>query len=278
MIGQNNKVKDNPSSGSKKYRKLSSTLLFLVAILIIPLSWMGRKLTEFDRVTIKGPEFVLLPDGTTALLNENSILSYSSDNYGQSQREVSLVGEAYFEVSQHQESPFIVRTRKITTRAMGTAFNICAYPQDSEVIVTAEQGKAEVSYRQQFLGSIVSDQQLVADRRSGVFKKFDINANHALSWRNKYLVFNRITIREVVRIIEERYGVSILIKDESLKECVIFAKFLQGEQLDQILAVISTLINASFTIDHNRITIVNRNGSNCKPHSSLVKKFHLNVE
>ena len=87
---------------------------------------------------------VILPDGSSVLLNRHSSLSYpkrfKSDN-----REVQLTGEAYFEVSKDQKHPFIVQTEHINVQVLGTHFNVDAYRNSPEVKTTLLTGSVAVS-------------------------------------------------------------------------------------------------------------------------------------
>ena len=77
---------------------------------------------------------ILLPDGSEVWLNAGSKLTYSM-NYGRKLREVNLVGEGYFKVAHNPAKPFIVQASKVRIKALGTEFNVKAYP-DENVIET----------------------------------------------------------------------------------------------------------------------------------------------
>ena len=72
---------------------------------------------------------VLLPDGTTVWLNAGSKLTYDK-TYGNTLREVTLTGEAFFDVVHNAEKPFVIHTSKINIRVLGTKFNVKSYPTD----------------------------------------------------------------------------------------------------------------------------------------------------
>ena len=76
-------------------------------------------------------------------MNSESKIQYFN-NFNQSGREVHLEGEGYFEVKKNQDKPFIVTTSDIRIKALGTTFNIKAYPEEKTIETTLVEGKLEV--------------------------------------------------------------------------------------------------------------------------------------
>ncbi len=85
----------------------------------------------------------MLPDGSTVWLNAGSQLHYINDFNGET-REVSLEGEAYFDIAKKENQPFIVHTGGIRIRVLGTAFNVKSYPEDKNVETTLFHGRVQV--------------------------------------------------------------------------------------------------------------------------------------
>lgn len=247
---------------SRSFTKIA--IIFLIGV-FVPLAWKTKEDPVLSRMTIRGPDFHNVANGISVLLDENSELSYPSDDCDGQPGEVFLEGEAFFEITPNNNKPFNLSTGEVTSRLTGSAFNVRAYPQDSVVIITAEQGKAEVRYGDQVLGNIASGERIVVNKRSGEFRRELITKNEVPFWRSKYLVFNRISVGAVARILEERYSVTVSLQGEHLKDCIIFAKFLNGEPLEHVIKVISTLVKASYTIDNNLVTIMGKGGP-CKPY------------
>lgn len=84
-------------------------------------------------------DVVVLPDGTRVSLGSRTSFSYDS-RYGKSKRVVYLEGEAYFEVAKEKDKPFIVETKEQSIEALGTKFNVAAYPTDSLLTTTLLDG------------------------------------------------------------------------------------------------------------------------------------------
>src|SRR5690606_6204958 len=105
-------------------------------------------------------DFIKLPDGSTVLLNDDSELSYSLP-FDDGPREVTLKGEAFFDIIHDNNKPFIVRTGNISTNVLGTAFNINA--RNRNVVVTVERGLVQVSDETQALSLVHPDERLTVN-------------------------------------------------------------------------------------------------------------------
>lgn len=86
---------------------------------------------------------MVLPDSSVVILNHGSRLSYSTD-YNKSSRDVRLEGEACFQVARNEHVPFIVKTRQIDVKVLGTVFNVSAYGEEGEVATSLISGSVEI--------------------------------------------------------------------------------------------------------------------------------------
>ncbi|HVW62489.1 MAG TPA: FecR domain-containing protein, partial [Puia sp.] len=85
--------------------------------------------------------FLELPDGSKLWLNAGSKVKYAEDR-----RELTLEGEAFFDVKHDPDHPFIIHTGKLDVRVLGTSFNVKAYPNDSTIETTLIKGKVEIDF------------------------------------------------------------------------------------------------------------------------------------
>ncbi|HVU56809.1 MAG TPA: FecR domain-containing protein [Puia sp.] len=90
---------------------------------------------------------IALPDGTLVWLNGNSQLTYGNKSFGSEEREVTLSGEAFFDVVKNEKLPFIIHTKDMTIRVLGTAFTVKAYPKDKTVETSLIRGLVEITTR-----------------------------------------------------------------------------------------------------------------------------------
>ena len=202
---------------------------------------------QADPVVFSGKQLVHLPDGSTALLNEGTQLSYAS-SFGDRTREVMLAGEAYFDVRHDTSKPFKVVTGKITTTVLGTAFNVRAYPGQGEIKVTVTRGRVQVKDDQRTFGEVTRDQQIAVNTVTREFVQTNLNAETAVAWQNRYLILDNVSLEEAVTSIGERYKVKITLGNAELKACRITATFVNGEDLNQVLTVVCGVVHATYTM------------------------------
>jgi len=135
----------------KPYKKL----IFRAAacsILVIVSIWLYRldssrpagQGTQNEVATSMSKSRVQLPDGSTVILNRQSKLVYNKD-FGVSKREITLTGEAYFDIAKNEAVPLTVIAGPVRIRVMGTAFNVRAYSTDSMIETSLIRGSIEVS-------------------------------------------------------------------------------------------------------------------------------------
>ena len=90
--------------------------------------------------------FQELPDGSKLWLNAGSKVKYA-ENFSNGLRELTLEGEAFFDVKHDPDHPFIIHTGKLDVKVLGTSFNIKAYPNDSTMETTLIKGKVEIDFQ-----------------------------------------------------------------------------------------------------------------------------------
>ncbi|WP_437920638.1 FecR family protein [Sphingobacterium sp. LRF_L2] len=186
-----------------------------------------------------------LSDGTKIWLNGSSKLEYPPHFVKGTPREVTLIGEAFFEVSKAADWPFIVNTGKLRTTVLGTAFNIKAYPEMANVMVSVSHGKVQVSQGQQILATLLKNQELrvpVADNPK-VVAPVQLAEKNTGSWKEGYLDYEAETIGSVMADLRRIYQVDIELRDKELKDQVITASFSKEQGADQTLKVIASLID-----------------------------------
>jgi len=207
----------------------------------------------------KGKKYIRLQDGSTVLLNEESRLEYP-DTFSGGTREVTLVGEAYFDIRHDALRPFIVHTGKISTTVLGTAFDIRAYPNQPEITVTVTRGKVKVGDGKKTFGFITPNERIAVNTGNNTWKHEKADAEQLLQWKEQYLVLDNLSLEEAAILIGNKYHVTISFSNESLKQCRINATFLNNESLEQVLTVVAGVVNATYTIQPNDQVIMTGKG------------------
>lgn len=160
---------------------------------------------------------ITLPDGSQVWLNMYSRLEFDPNQFNRTKRLVKLSGEGFFEVvpslepgSTHKKIPFIVETGSLRTRVLGTAFNIEAYEQESEVRVSLVHGKVALDDTATDQTTELSPNHMVRySKQTQSWEVLPVAAANVAQWTQGYLVFNEVPLQEALERVENRYQVHI---------------------------------------------------------------------
>ncbi|MBO9616925.1 MAG: FecR domain-containing protein [Dyadobacter sp.] len=206
-----------------------------------------------DLQVAKGKQFLILPDGSSVLMNERAELTYSPASFQNGSREVTLQGEAYFDIAHDPSKPFRVKSGAVVTRVLGTAFNVNML--ENKVVVTVARGLVEVGSTHHVYAKIRPDEQITVDTRTQQYNTASVSAIEETAWKDAYLVFDNIDLEKAGQLIGEHYGVKLAFTRAEIKKCRITASFLHHENLDTVLTVLSKMIGATYTIENGNVSI-----------------------
>lgn len=201
-----------------RFRRLGLVAAAAVLLLmLLPFGgyWVGqqRMAGGFADIRVEtadgAPVQMSLPDGTKVWLNAGSSMEYSQ-GFGVDNRNVRLRGEACFDVKRNEKLPFTISTKDIDLRVLGTKFTFSDYPGDDNITVDLIRGK--VSLTANGTGStmtLVADERMVYDRRTGSMTKTRISASGSDGWVRGELFFDELPLEDIARVLSRRYGVDI---------------------------------------------------------------------
>ena len=241
------------------------TILFAVRSIFFynstpdPLKTESEKVEEINSVlTFNGKQLIHLPDGSTIILNDKSSITYDQNDFNNKTREVTLSGEAYFDIKRNEKKPFIVHTGKVNTKVLGTAFNINAY--NTSIKVTVTRGKVQVGDLKRVYGIITPNQQIVVNKSTLVYEQNNVNAATAVEWKSNYLILDDLNMKDAVALISQKYKIQILLSNEKIRNCRITASFLNEEDLDHVLKVVCSVIETEYHYDQNGVIVLEGKG------------------
>lgn len=256
-----------PVQGRVKKRYWIPTTIAALLITVIVTTWVVRSIISRENNTsgekflaFSGKQFIRLPDGSTVLLNDSSQLSYR-ESEAEGFREVTLIGEAFFDVKPSATKAFVVRSGNVKTTVLGTAFNISARPRQKEVVVTCTRGKVQVSNEQHKFDVITPNEQLAVNTVTHSFVKTTVSADTSLEWKNSFLIIDRVPLEEAAILIGNKYNVTVVIADAQMKPCIVSSTFMNNENLEDVLRIISTLVQGDFNISGGTATLT---GKGCR--------------
>ena len=184
-----------------------------------------------------------LPDGTLVTLNSDTKVFYPK-KFGRKTREISIEGEAFFEVKPNKNKPFIIHAGKAQIKVVGTSFSVSAYPESKLVEVIVQTGKVQVMNK---MAETLQTEELIltpGDKGTLVYESKTLNKTtnqdpNFLAWKTHNLIFKATSLREVIDNLEKVYKVNISLADPKLNELLLTAQF-NNYPLDFILKVIET--------------------------------------
>jgi ferric-dicitrate binding protein FerR (iron transport regulator) len=290
-----------PLIGAIRRRKLWLSAAAVV-ILIITGGILYRTFnvpgTEMNIVATKNGSKtkITLPDGTQVWLNADSKLTYPNDFQHISTRQVTLSGEAFFEVIHDGNHPFVIHTRYLNIEDLGTSFNVRAYPNDGETEATLINGSITVSLRNDPGKNLLlkpGEKVLyyASDRKMSLLKdedpdKIQENKNiHSLkcapklevthikplvvsagdtvvaetAWMKNQLVFSSQKFSQLAHRLSRWYNVQVVIRDKRVENYT-FTGIFEGETIEQALKELQMIRPFSFDIIKDKV-IINDPGS-----------------
>lgn len=257
-IQQNNPA-PSPAVQEPKTRSLFYYVSRVAAVLVIG---VGMYLV-YDSITGSPEKTILsathqpvtdsLPDGSVISLNTMSKLIFSED-FDNKNREVSLVGEAHFDVVSNPDKPFVVNIEGVEVTVLGTSFFVNAYDSLSEIIIGVEEGRVAVKPENADEAVVLQKgESLSIDRSTKKVNPKPFEPND-LYWKSKTLIFHNQALEEVFFTLERIYDIHVSVENPDILHCRLTAKF-YGEDIEQIFDIINTNFNLSTTHEKNLFVV-----------------------
>lgn len=241
-----------------KNNRLISLLSKAAAIILIPvLAFLFYTISENNRLTnqittvsvdsleviapIGSRTVVELSDGSVVHLNYGSRIKYPQNFWGET-RGVTLTGEGYFEVAHNPDKPFVVTTGRIDIRALGTVFNVNAYPENNDIATTLVEGKVLVEEmknngNKETIKELRPGQHVIYEKKTGAVKSSLERIEKYIAWKDGKLVFENEPIDRVAQRLSRMFNVEIQV-DKEMEKYRYTVTFID-EPLFQILELLS---------------------------------------
>lgn len=285
----NEPEKYSPSAVNNKKRLIigfSIPVLLAVAFVFFQLN---KKTTTVAEPVVKNEvstrngsrTSLVLPDGSKVWLNAGSKLTYDK-SYGNNLREVTLSGEAYFDVVKKPDMPFIIHTVKMDVKVLGTAFDVKCYPGEKTTETSLIRGSVEITLKDRAEKIVLKpNEKLIINDVAASLKNNTVQANRnksvateepamimlknvthepetnavlETSWVENRLVFSSETFEEVALKMQHWYGVTIQFSNERLKQKK-FTGIFESETVAQALAAMKLTTSFNYTINKDNIIL-----------------------
>ena len=201
-------------------------------------------------VVAKEQKDVTLPDGTTVCMNANSTLKYK-ENFGTANRNIQFCGEGYFNVRRNASLPFIIKTKTVQTKVLGTEFNLRCYDAD-DVHVTLVKGSVEVAMNSEKVRIAPNQDAYLAE---GSVKVQDVNPKDFTSWREGILYFDNASLRTILQQLGKVYNVNVVCRDKQLLDKHYHFMCSMNDSLDEVLHLLNITSDINVKLRDNAIVI-----------------------
>src|SRR5258705_6263316 len=207
---------------------------------------------------------IVLPDGSQVWLNAGSNLDYNNSTFNKELREVSLNGEAYFDVTKNPEKPFIIHTKKMDIKVLGTVFNVRSYSDEKVAEAALIKGSIEVTLKDRKDQKIIlkpnekisiANEEPEAETKQNkiiipaktnpvripqiVVKELKPNPTYniigEIAWTQNKLFFEDASLEDIGLRMEKWFGKKVTIANESLKNVHYTGNF-ENETIEEVLA------------------------------------------
>lgn len=259
----------NETTGIRR-RKVIWYAAAAVVLVSMTMSWIllqgnspQPELTYITKSTSRGQKSTItLDDGTTIRLNAESSITYPESFEALDSRNITLTGEAFFEVAKDEEKPFIVKSEGLLTTVLGTSFNVNAYKDNESIAVTVATGSVNVKSSVSNQGLPLSSQTLnpgqqgLFNKQSAQITKSEVHLETLLSWKDNKIVFDDILFTEAMAMLERWFDVDINYENPGAAAgCYISGKF-KGEKLINILDGLKFLKGFDYQIQSEKKILI----------------------
>jgi ferric-dicitrate binding protein FerR (iron transport regulator) len=200
--------------------------------------------------------YLHLPDGTQVWLNSGSRLSYSNA-FNKEGRNVTLEGEAYFEVTKNPKKPFVVHGKEVAVKVLGTKFDVKSYNEDASVVVTLLEGSVHLSDVTEHSSSLLlrPNERATFIKENSKLNVDKVNAKNACEWIHGNLIFDDEEFGQILKCLEREYNITIDVRDREIEQLHFYGKFRNTQPIEEILNIMTANQKFHYDKKENVITL-----------------------
>jgi len=213
----------------------------------------------------KEPKVVTLEDGSIVTLQPSSSIRLAKP-FKKERRELQLTGVAFFEVAHDQQRPFLVYTKNVITKVLGTSFSVHAAKDDQAIVVAVRTGRVSVSRQVEKnfgLTKSVKEEAILVPNQKAIFNLKEEKVTTTLVEdpqpvakveKVPVLKFDEKPVVAILKTLEKMYAVEILYDEKTLQSCELTTVFSE-EGLYERLRIICKAIDGTFEVQGTRIVL-----------------------
>lgn len=250
----NTEIHQIKNSRRNSYKLVAATILVLFSMLFL-LKNIHTETLGAQYTYATGPyemQRIILSDGSMIGLSENSKLTISEDPSNED-FEISLEGQAYFNVTSRENREFRIYTDDTEVSVIGTVFNVKSNNQTGNVIVAVERGEVSFKGENQNSGSTLTEKMLgIYEKNTGSMSTEFSEVHNYMSWYHGSVIFSNTSFEEVLQQLERIFDITNQIESSDLNSLRLTANFKRGS-LEHVLSTIAEGLNIDYTIRNGTI-------------------------
>lgn len=254
LIIEKQKTKDTPKRSLFKWTRIASVVAAFIAGLLVMggitlVRQLNQSKTAYTIMTEAGQRAQTeLPDGSKVWLNSSTTITYKTSFWGD-EREVNLLGEAYFEIAHNKKSRFVVNSKDIKTSVLGTKFNIRARDNEDRVVATLFEGSicinSEQNSKEEYILKPGQTIDIITDPYQVTLTEYE-QPDDVLLWMDGRLTFRQHSLLEITDIFEKLYDVQFIYEDESIKNERFTGSFPTDNTPEEMLRILKLTNHLNF--------------------------------
>ena len=215
-----------------------------------------QKVAEYHTIEVPaGGEYnLVLADGTKIWLNAESSLAFPVEFVG-NKRQVTLKGEAYFEVARNEHLPFVVSTvAGLEICVLGTQFNVEAYDDRESVKTTLVEGSVDVQVGGEKV-RLTPRKQLQYHKNTTEVEVREVNVREIIAWKNGWFVFDNATLGEIVKTLKRWYNIEVEFVHPDLEHLHFTGDLSRYDSFDAVIRMFEDTKRLKMSVVSNKLVI-----------------------
>ncbi len=220
------------------------------------------KIDYYKFTSENGSKELKLPDQSVITLNRGSQVIYNN-NFGVTNRDLILEGEAFFDVARNESLPFKVFAESSTIEVLGTSFNIKSSAEKVKVSVVSGKVAFYETIAKQNRIELIKDEQSEYNYASHTFAKKELLERNAMAWKTGHIVFDGEPISEALTFLENYFDKKIVVEaEEILSQTLLEAEFKSDDSLSEILDYLVLSVGQNLQVEktENGYVVKNKSG------------------
>ncbi|WP_158848114.1 FecR family protein [Algibacter sp. L1A34] len=256
---EKNQIKKGVYKNIKKRTKPNNIFKVCIAASIVLLIGLGSMLflnpQEDSELMVFNTsnkiQTVILADGSTVILNKNSSIEYKDTFNGT--RYLELEGEAFFKICRNEEKPFVVKTKNVTTKVLGTSFNVADI--DSIVNVVVATGLVEVSDANNSV-LLKPNQGVQYSRKTQLFSIEHVHHELSMAWFEDAIYLEKISMKKLADFMKTSYGIDFYFISKDTENVQMSITIKRNESIENIIKKINYISELKLTLKANNMVEV----------------------